>query len=259
MIVNVQNNKGSIIVDDIHKEKLKGAKIYKQTYKDGRVNYAVKTPEMKPKEKKGLTKFLFNRNFRQIKPGNDYRATNLKNLSSQYYCVYRDSTSGDYRFEFTHDNKQYSQGGFRRETDAALAHDRLVKNLKLDRKLIISPNKDEYNVQVERNKNKSTYKTKTQNNRVQSTNNIVAAGVINAFRQNVISAISNLGEMSTNKQEQSNLFMIANELLTLSRILHYINSKQHQLIDEEVNKLNININESRILKLNFETYVKGCI
>lgn len=259
MIVNVQNNKGSIIVDDIHKEKLKGAKIYKQTYKDGRVNYAVKTPEMKPKEKKGLTKFLFNRNFRQIKPGNDYRASNLKNLSSKYYCVYRNSTMGDYRFEFTHEDKQYRQGGFRRETDAALAHDRLVKNLKLDRKLIISPNKDEYNAQVERNKNKSTHKTKTQNNKVQSTNNIVAAGVINAFRQNVISAMSNLGEMSTNEQEQSNLFMIANELLTLSRILHYISSKQIQLIEGEVNKLNTNINESKVLKLNFETYVKGCI
>lgn len=257
--INVQNNKGYILVDDVHEERLKDARIYKQTRKDGKVSYAVKTPEMKKGSTMGLTKFLFNRNFRQIKPGNDYRATNLKNLSSKYFCVYRNSTMGDYRFEFTHNNKQYREGGFRRETDAAIAHDRLVQKLKLNRKLIILPSKDEYNAQVEQNKNNETTHT-IEKTTTQSTNqNIVANGVINAFRHNTISAISNLGELSLNKVEQSNLFMIANEILTLSRILNYINSKQFALIEEEVNKLNININESKILKLNFETYVKGCI
>lgn len=259
--IQVQNNKGIILVDDESAEKLQNAKVYKQTRRDGKVSYAVKTPEMKKNETKGLTKFLFNRNFRQIKPGNDYRASNLKNLSSNYLCVYRNSTMGDYRFEFTHNNKLYNQGGFRRETDAAIAHDRLVQKLKLNRKLIILPNKDVYNAKVDELNAQNKQQEKQDNTQSESTqsNNIVIPGVLKAFKQNVISVISHLGQITSNQTSQTEIFNVANDIVLLSRILYYIDSNQFKEIESLVKQLNKNDDEVKTLKINFKTYVKGCI
>lgn len=259
--IQVQNNKGIILVDDESAKKLQNAKVYKQTRRDGKVSYSVKTSEMKKNETKGLTKFLFNRNFRQIKPGNDYRATNLKNLSSNYLCVYRNSTMGDYRFEFTHNNKLYNQGGFRRETDAAIAHDRLVQKLKLNRKLIILPNKDVYNAKVDElnAQNKQQEKQDITQSESNQSNNIVIPGVLKAFKQNVISVISHLGQIASNQTHQTEMFNVANDIVLLSRILYYIDSNQFKEIESLVKQLNETSDEVKTLKLNFKTYVKGCI
>lgn len=132
--IKVVGRQEVILVDDDVAKQLEGVRVYKRKGFEGRYIYVVRTPEMTDSRKtKGLIKFLYGRHLQQLKRNNDFRRSNLKNVSSKYFGVYRDSSTGEYKYSFTHEGKRYERGGYRRETDAALAHDRLVKNLGLDR------------------------------------------------------------------------------------------------------------------------------
>ena len=75
----------------------------------------------------------------------------------------------------------------------------------------------------------------------------------------MISVISHLGQIASNQTHQTEMFNVANDIVLLSRILYYIDSNQFKEIESLVKQLNETSYEVKTLKLNFKTYVKGCI
>lgn len=241
--IKVQGKDYSIIVDSDVAGKLEGCKIYEQYDRNAdRIGYRVIEPNGR---RTGLVKFLYGKRLNQLKKGNDYRRSNLKNASSKYLGIYKDGSTGAYCYSFDIDGKKYAKSGYRTESDAALAHDRLIKQYNLDREYIT----DLYNNKLGEPKQQ----TSNSNNSGNITKAIKLH--INVLNKCVMNEMSKSGEvLQMNNSiyatiEQSNL------LAQYALIANYIANEDCRMLSQCVATLP----QHNEIKVYFDKYIKTLI
>lgn len=219
------NKNEYILIEDEFEEKLKSLRVYKRK-ENGRIRYVAKTPELIGTNKTiGLIKLLYGRKLQQKINNNDLRRTNLKNVSSQYYCVFYDQTIGRYKFEFKHNGKKYKKTGFDTQDTAALAHDQLVKSLGLDRAYLMDINKEAHSQQ-------------------ESDESQAQASALD-YDQLINDVKAEMNEICEIMQNNSKHFnsdryaLFIDQLSLLRELLYAVETNDDQMIDELINDLHL--------------------
>lgn len=219
------NKNEYILIEDEFEEQLKSLRVYKRK-ENGRIRYVAKTPELIGTNKTiGLIKLLYGRKLQQKINNNDLRRTNLKNVSSQYYCVFYDQTIGRYKFEFKHNGKKYEKTGFDTQSTAALSHDKIVKALGLDRSYLMEINKEAHSQQ-------ESVESQTQ----------ASALNYNQLINDVKAEMNEICEIMRNNSKHFNsdrYALFINQLNLLNELLYAIEIKDNQIIDEMINDLHL--------------------
>lgn len=219
------NKNEYILIEDEFEEQLKSLRVYKRK-ENGRIRYVAKTSDLIGTNKTiGLIKLLYGRKLQQKINNNDLRRTNLKNVSSQYYCVFYDQTTGRYKFDFKHNGKKYEKTGFDTQDTAALAHDKLVKALGLDRAYLMDINKETYSQQ-------ESAESQSQSSALD----------YDQLINDVKAEMNEICEIMQNNSKHFNsdrYALFIDQLSLLRELLYAIEMKDAQIIDELINDLHL--------------------
>lgn len=193
------NKNEYILIEDEFEEQLKSLRVYKRK-ENGRIRYVAKTPELIGTNKTiGLIKLLYGRKLQQ--------------------------KIGRYKFEFKHNGKKYKKTGFDTQGTAALAHDKLVKSLGLDRAYLMDIYKEAQSQQ-------------------ESVESQAQASALN-YNQLINDVKAEMNEICEIMQNNSKHFnsdryaLFIDQLSLLRELLYAVETNDDQMIDELINDLHL--------------------